>query len=102
MVMPRPNGVFTYDAELRRFRNAGGQLIPTQAVIPSAVPASISSDDALEMQHDDHPAGAANAQWLQQMMDSGLRQPCMTCGQHVGLGNVTLTSVHTRDWGKSA
>ncbi len=106
--MPRPNGRFTYDATLQRFRNAGGQLIAAAAILPPAA-SQVSADDALELVHSatnalgsttEHPAGAATPEWLRQMM-GGLQQPCLTCGQSVGLTDVALSSTHTRDWGKA-
>jgi len=108
----RPAGRFTYDAALGRFRNAGGQLIPDNAILPTAIALTVSSDDALEMLHTvkttvagttqtaDHVAGAATPEWIKQMK-RGLRQPCMTCGASVGLGDVALSGDHSRDWGKS-
>ena len=108
--MPRPNGTFTFDPVLQRFRNAGGQLIAENAVIPDQVKATEGSDDAYELMHrgvlpkgpeppGEHVAGAAGPHWLKQMRD-GLRMPCSTCGEMIGLGNVEMRSEHSRDWGK--
>ncbi len=112
MTMARPSGRFTYDATLQRFRNAGGQLIPDNAILPTAIALTVSSDDALELRHTvtttlagntttaEHVAGAATPEWLRQMR-KGLRQPCMTCGASVGLADVALCGDHSRDWGES-
>lgn len=104
--MPRPNGRFTYDPVLDRFRNAGGQLIPDTVILPTAAVRTVSSDDALEMRHtgtsgtQEHVAGASTPEWLGQMRQ-GLKQPCVTCGEMVGLKDVLLDSTHSRDWGKA-
>jgi hypothetical protein len=97
--MPRPNGTFTFDPVLNRFRNAGGQLISENAVIPDQVRTREGSDDAYELVHGEHVAGAAGPHWIKQMRD-GLRMPCAECGEMIGLGNVEMRSEHSRDWGR--
>ena len=98
--MPRPTGRFTYDATLGRFRNAAGQLVPDNAILGTAIALTVSHEDALEMLHDGHVAGAAGPEWIKEMR-KGLQQPCVACGVSVGLADVTLSGEHTRDWGKS-
>ena len=110
--MPRPSGRFTYDARLQRFRDGSGQLVRDDAILPTAIALTVSSDDALEMRHTvtttlagntqttEHVAGAATPEWIKQMR-KGLMQPCMTCGASVGLKDVALSGTPTRDWGES-
>src|SRR5690349_6497165 len=107
--MPRPDGIFTFDAALGRFRNAAGQLVADAVMMPPAGP-SVSADDALEMMHkviviqderprtNGHVAGAATPEWLRLMAKQGQHQPCMGCGQIIGLGDVELAGTHSRDW----
>jgi hypothetical protein len=98
--MPRPSGRFTFDPVERRFRNQGGQFIPRQAVIPDVPPAHVTHDDALEMWHGEHVAGASTSEWIKLMADTGHRQPCIGCGAQIGLGDVELRGEHTKDWSK--
>jgi hypothetical protein len=44
-----------------------------------------------------HVAGAATPEWHRQMAKVALMQLCMGCGETIGLGDVELTSEHSRD-----
>ena len=95
--MPRPSGQWTFTDG--RFRNPAGQFIPDAAVLGAGNANRVSSDDAFELRHGNHSAGAATPEWLREMK-KGMRIACLTCGANVGLADLGITSDHSRDWSK--